>query len=44
MDARFIVLSTLYALMQEKQVEPSVVAKAIKDLGINPEKPNPAIS
>jgi len=43
-DARFIVLSTLYALMQEKQVEPSVVAKAIKDLGINPEKPNPAIS
>jgi pyruvate dehydrogenase E1 component len=43
-DARFIVLSTLYALMQEKQVEPAVVAKAIKDLGINPEKPNPAIS
>jgi hypothetical protein len=30
--------------MQEKQVEPSVVAKAIKDLGINSEKPNPAIS
>jgi pyruvate dehydrogenase E1 component len=43
-DARFIVLSTLYALMQEKQVEPGVVAKAITDLGINPEKPNPAIS
>jgi len=43
-DARFIVLSTLYALMQEKQVEPAVVAKAITDLGINPEKPNPAIS
>ncbi|HTM34471.1 MAG TPA: pyruvate dehydrogenase (acetyl-transferring), homodimeric type [Vicinamibacterales bacterium] len=43
-DARFIVLSTLYALQLEKQVEPGVVAKAISDLGINPEKPNPAIS
>ena len=43
-DARFIVLSTLYALQQEKQIEPAVVAKAITDLGINPEKPNPAIS
>jgi pyruvate dehydrogenase E1 component len=43
-DARFIVLSTLYALMQDKQVEPAVVAKAITDLGINPDKPNPAIS
>ena len=32
-DARFIVLSTLYALMQEKQVDAGVVAKAIKDLG-----------
>ena len=26
-DARFIVLATLYALMQEKQVEPEVVAQ-----------------
>ena len=43
-DARFIVLSTLYALMQEKQVAPEVVAKAIKDLGIDSEKLNPAIS
>jgi pyruvate dehydrogenase E1 component len=43
-DARFIVLSTLYALLQEKQIEPGVVAKAITDLGINPEKPNPACS
>ena len=43
-DARFIVLATLSALAQEKQVEPAVVAKAITDLGINPEKPNPAIS
>ncbi|MEZ5283496.1 MAG: pyruvate dehydrogenase (acetyl-transferring), homodimeric type [Vicinamibacterales bacterium] len=43
-DARFIVLSTLYALMQEKQVEPSVVSKAITDLGIDADKSNPAIS
>jgi pyruvate dehydrogenase E1 component len=43
-DSRFIVLATLYALMQEKQVEPKVVEKAIKDLGINPEKVDPAIS
>jgi pyruvate dehydrogenase E1 component len=43
-DARFIVLGALYALMQEKQVSPDVVAKAIKDLGIDSEKLNPAIS
>jgi pyruvate dehydrogenase E1 component len=43
-DARFIVLSTLYGLMQEKQVAPELVAKAIKDLGIDSEKLNPAIS
>jgi len=43
-DARFIVLSTLYGLMQETQVSPEVVAKAITDLGIDSEKLNPAIS
>ena len=43
-DARFMVLATLHALMQEKQVSPDDVAKAIKDLGIDTEKPNPAIS
>ena len=43
-DARFIVLSTLYALQQEKQIDAGTVAKAISDLGINPEKPNPVIS
>ena len=43
-DSRFIVLATLYALMQEKQIEPKVVEKAIKDLGINTEKVDPAIS
>ena len=43
-DSRFIVLATLYALMQEKQIDAKVVEKAIKDLGINPEKVDPAIS
>jgi pyruvate dehydrogenase E1 component len=43
-DARFIVLSTLYGLMQEKLVTAEVVAKAITDLGIDSEKLNPAIS
>jgi pyruvate dehydrogenase E1 component len=43
-DAKFIVLATLYALMQDKLVDADVVAKAIKDLGIDSEKLNPAIS
>ena len=40
-DARFITLATLYALQQEKQIEPEVVTQAIKDLGIDPEKTDP---
>ena len=43
-DARFIVLATLHALMQDNQIEPKVVAQAIKDLGIDAEKSNPAVS
>jgi pyruvate dehydrogenase E1 component len=43
-DSRFIVLATLHALMQEKQMEAKVVAQAIADLGIDTEKPNPAIT
>ena len=43
-DARFIVLATLYALLQEKQIEAKVVEQAIKDLQIETDKPNPAIS
>jgi pyruvate dehydrogenase E1 component len=43
-DSRFIVLSTLYALLQEKLIDAAVVTKAIGDLGIDTEKPNPAIS
>jgi len=38
------VLASLTALAREKQVEPEVLEKAIRDLGINPEKSNPAIS
>jgi pyruvate dehydrogenase E1 component len=43
-DAKYIVLATLHALAREKQIGIDVVQKAIKDLGINPEKANPAVS
>jgi pyruvate dehydrogenase E1 component len=43
-DARFVVLATLSALMREGQVEAKVVEQAIKDLKINPGKPDPAVS
>jgi len=43
-DARFITLATLHALVLEKQIEPEVVTQAMKDLGIDPEKRDPAIS
>ena len=43
-DARFIVVATLNALMKDGKVEASVVQKAITEFGIDPEKPNPAIS
>ncbi|HEY7098287.1 MAG TPA: pyruvate dehydrogenase (acetyl-transferring), homodimeric type [Terriglobales bacterium] len=43
-DAKHIVLATLHALAKEKQIEPSIVQRAIKDLGINPDKANPAVS
>ena len=43
-DAKHVVLATLHALAREKQINPEVANKAIKDLGINPNKPNPAIS
>ena len=43
-DARFIALGTLNALMREKQIEPEVVQRAIKELEINPEKADPAVS
>ena len=41
-DAKHIVLATLTALAREKQVKPDLLQQAVKDLGINPEKANPA--
>jgi pyruvate dehydrogenase E1 component len=43
-DAKHIVLATLHALAREKKIEFKIVNQAIKELGINPEKANPAIS
>ncbi|MBA3272046.1 MAG: pyruvate dehydrogenase (acetyl-transferring), homodimeric type [Acidobacteria bacterium] len=43
-DARFITLATLHALLLEKQIGPEVVQQAIKDLEIDVEKRDPAIS
>ena len=43
-DARFIVVCTLSALMREGQVDAKVVQQAIADLGIDAEKKNPAIA
>jgi pyruvate dehydrogenase E1 component len=43
-DQRFITLATLVALAREKKIKADVVQKAIKDLGINPEKANPFTS
>ena len=43
-DAKHIVLATLGALAREKKIGLDVAKKAIRDLGINPEKPNPATS
>jgi pyruvate dehydrogenase E1 component len=43
-DARFITLATLHELYTDGKIERSVVDKAIKELGINPDKPNPVIS
>jgi pyruvate dehydrogenase E1 component len=43
-DAKHIVLATLYSLSIEKKVKPEVVKKALKDLKINHDKPNPMIS
>ncbi len=40
-DTESIVIGTLYALSQKGLVEPKLVKKAIKDLGVNPEKVYP---
>jgi pyruvate dehydrogenase E1 component len=43
-DSRFITLATLHELATEGKIERSLVERAIKDLGINPEKANPVTS
>ena len=40
-DAKHIVLATLTALARDKQKTQGALQQAIKDLAINPEKPNP---
>jgi pyruvate dehydrogenase E1 component len=42
-DAESIVIATLYALAEKGQVERSVVSKAIKELGVDPEKVHPQL-
>jgi pyruvate dehydrogenase E1 component len=41
-DAKHIVLATLTALARDKQLDRKILKAAVKELGINPEKPNPA--
>jgi pyruvate dehydrogenase E1 component len=41
-DARHVVAATLSLLAREKQIDAKVAQAAFKDLGINPEKANPA--
>jgi len=43
-DAKHIAAATLAALLREKQIDGKVVAKAFNELGIDGEKPDPAIS
>jgi pyruvate dehydrogenase E1 component len=41
-DARFAAVAVLSELARDGAIEKTVVQRAIKDLGIDPEKPNPA--
>src|ERR1700751_2630716 len=43
-DAKHIVLATLNALARENKLPLETVQRAVSELSINPEKPNPAIS
>ncbi len=43
-DAKHIVLATLHELAKDGLLKIDVVKQAVKELGIDPEKPNPAIS
>jgi pyruvate dehydrogenase E1 component len=42
-DAECTAVATLHALAQRGEVDPAVVARAIKDLNVDPEKPFPQI-
>lgn len=41
-DAKSVVVATLNALAEQGKVDNAVVTKAMKDLGVDPEKPNPS--
>jgi pyruvate dehydrogenase E1 component len=43
-DARFITLATLYELFREGKIGAEIVQRAVKELEINLEKPNPLFS
>ncbi len=40
-DAKHIVLAALYALAKEDKIKMTAVEKAIKQLDVDPEKPDP---
>jgi len=42
-DAESMVIAVLYRLSREGAIKPAVVRKALKDLGVDPEKASPAI-
>jgi pyruvate dehydrogenase E1 component len=42
-DAASIVVATLYSLAERKKVEMTVVSRAIKDLGVDPQKVHPQL-
>ncbi|MGE5242791.1 MAG: pyruvate dehydrogenase (acetyl-transferring), homodimeric type [Betaproteobacteria bacterium] len=43
-DARYVVVATLSALVRDGKLDAKVVEQAIQSMGINPDRPNPAIS
>ena len=43
-DARYITLAAIAELVRKEQLDRKVMQQAIKDLQIDPEKPNPALS
>jgi pyruvate dehydrogenase E1 component len=43
-DARYVAAATLSALLSEKKIDAKIVAQAFKELEIEPEKNDPAVS